>query len=178
MRLIEADKVTLATSLLEADAEIWWDSVQIRYPAQPSWEEFEREFCKQYYTQYHCNLMVVEFYQLTQGTRSVVEYAAVLRKLSQFLSESERTESLMGHRFEEGLASEIRVIMGTHEPQGFRSLVTAAEKAELLAKEQRMMSALEQSQSVWDRGCSSRIRFRQESEIFSGGSSQAEQQPL
>ena len=137
LRLSEEDKVTLATCLLENEAETWWDSIQARFSAVPSWEEFAHEFNEQYYTQFHRDQMVVEFYHLTQGTRTVTEYEAELRRLSRFVPDSERTDSLLAHKFEEGLNMDIRAAMGTPVGQGLRTLITMAGKAERVVAGQR-----------------------------------------
>lgn len=129
----------VATRLLEWDAEAWWSSIQSRYAVLPTWEEFLREFNKQYYTKYHRDQKIAEFYQLAQGSRTVTEYEAELRELACFVHESERTDDLLAHRFEEGLSPELRAIVGTIGAQDLRTLVTAAEKAERVAAQQRVV---------------------------------------
>ena len=64
-----------------------------------------------------------------------MDYETELRRLARFVPESERTEELLAHRFEDGLSVEIRSVIGTVGVQDMRILVTAAEKAESIVAE-------------------------------------------
>ena len=138
LRLPEADRVILATRLLEGDARTWWLSVRGRYMGTPTWDEFIRAFEDRYYPRYHRDQLTAEFYRLAQGTRSVVEYEAELRRLSRFVPEGERTEELLVHRFHDGLTTDVQAALGMAEYPDMRSIMTAAEKAERVVTEQRV----------------------------------------
>ena len=135
--LSDTDKVVLATRLLEGDAQTWWSSVRTRYTVTPAWDEFARVFNEQYYTQDHRDQMVVDFYRVAQDSRTVVEYESEFRRLARFVPESERAETLMAYRFEEGLSSEVRAVLGTVETRELRAVVTAAQRAERVLTQQR-----------------------------------------
>ena len=83
--------------------------------------------------------MVAEFYRLSQGLRTVTEYETELRRLSKFVLEGEHTDVLLAHRFEDGLATEIRAVLGMAEYRDMRMLVTAAQKSERVVADQRVM---------------------------------------
>ena len=61
MRLSDADRVTLATRLLEGEAELWWDSVQSKHSRQVPWDDFFREFRGQYPSPRQRDRMVIDF---------------------------------------------------------------------------------------------------------------------
>ena len=43
----------------------------------------------------------------------MLEYETKLHRLSRFVLESERTEELLAHRFEDGLSVDIQAVLGT-----------------------------------------------------------------
>ena len=137
MRLSDADRVTLATRLLEGEAELWWDSVQSEHSRQVPWDDFFREFRAQYPSPRQRDRMVIDFYVLTQDDRTVLGFETELRRLSRALPQSERTEALLAQRFLEGLSTEVRAGMRADISEGYDALVTAAVRAELAAVQRR-----------------------------------------
>ena len=119
--------------------------MEARYPVTISWTDFVHEFREQYPIPRLRDQRIVEFYQLTQDTRSVADYDAELQRLFHFLPECDRTESLLAYRFEDGLSIDVRVVMGTTTPRTYEALVTAAIKAERIITQLRAERDRDQS---------------------------------
>ncbi|KAK8940814.1 hypothetical protein KSP39_PZI010804 [Platanthera zijinensis] len=84
----ESQKATLATFMLEGEARLWWDEVELYHLAgrsltQVSIEEFSRMFFAKYLPATQRIAMENEFQRLTQGEGSVDTYLYEFKRVAQ-----------------------------------------------------------------------------------------------
>ncbi|XP_038887112.1 uncharacterized protein LOC120077296 [Benincasa hispida] len=115
MRCPEHRKVSLATFLLQKQAEDWWKLLKNRRGDQEEicWEEFRKAFFERFYPRSSRDMKQDEFLQLMQENMTVAEYELKYTELSKYglyivVDEKERCR-----RFETGLKQEIRTSVTT-----------------------------------------------------------------
>ena len=166
----EADKVRLASFQLEGNALRWWKSIRDTATGRVvSWEEFVRKFHAEYLPLSVQNQKKTEFMQLTQGSRTVREYALEFTNLSRFAPEVVATEPLKVWKFQHGLRPSLRSRVELFELSNYEAAVekaVVAEKGLEEAKEARLAQSS---------GQSSKNRKRNRDE---GGQSQPQRGPV
>ncbi|XP_038895929.1 uncharacterized protein LOC120084100 [Benincasa hispida] len=105
MRCPENIKLSLATFLLQKQAEDWWKLLKNRRGDQEEvcWEEFRKAFFERFYPRSFRDMKQDKFLQLMQGNMTVAEYKLKYTTLSKYalniiVDEKERCRS-----FESGL---------------------------------------------------------------------------
>ena len=115
MELDDELKLRVATRLMDKSAVTWWDNLKLRSTTPVIWNYFVQEFNEQYYTHFHRDQRIQEFFILKQFGRTVTKYETELRELSKFVLELANSEEYPCSKFEEGLSLEIRVKMSIIE---------------------------------------------------------------
>ena len=83
----EESRLAFAVYMLTGEAEHWWISMEsiMKERQEPvTWEVFRRKFLSEYFPDSIKYAKEVEFLQLTQGSKSVAEYAEKFKHLSHF----------------------------------------------------------------------------------------------
>ncbi|KAJ4717071.1 Retrotransposon protein, putative, Ty3-gypsy subclass [Melia azedarach] len=119
-RLIDCtdqQKVTCATYMLKRSASHW----------------FKELFNEKYFPQSLRDDKEAEFIQLTQGSKSLIEYERKFEELSRFAPHLVDTEARKARRFERGLKPELRKLISVLELKTYSSVL---QKAQILAKDE------------------------------------------
>jgi hypothetical protein len=106
----EANKALFAAQQLHGTARIWWDHY---FAMQPdghvvSWQEFKAAFRAHHIPEGLIECKVNEFLVLTQGTRTVMQYAQAFNHLCQYVSHHADTDAKKRDRFCRGLNTKLR----------------------------------------------------------------------
>ncbi|XP_017635768.1 uncharacterized protein LOC108477786 [Gossypium arboreum] len=112
------------------DAYHWWKTLISVVPKEAvTWDFFQEEFRKKYFSKRFINQKCKEFLGLKQGRMSVTEYEREFVRLSKYAQECMPTEAKMCRRFEDGLNEDIRVLVGILELKEFVVLVERSKKS-------------------------------------------------
>ena len=141
---IDHQKVAFATYILEADAKFQWNGVKrLLEESQTdiSWEVFKDVFYKKYFLASIRNAKELEFMQLCQGGRSVLEYIAKFEQLCKFSTIYQRNldEAWKCVKFEGGLKEDILAVVGHME---IRDIPTLLNKCRLVEESNRKLAAV------------------------------------
>ncbi|XP_058780830.1 uncharacterized protein LOC131654920 [Vicia villosa] len=106
-------KVWYGTHMLAVEAEDWWLETRQRLEAdgeEVTWVVFRREFLRKYFPEDVRGKKEIEFLDLRQGNKSVVEYASKFGELAKFYQhyDGPTGEFLKCVKFENGLRPEIK----------------------------------------------------------------------
>ncbi|KAK8934918.1 hypothetical protein KSP39_PZI014856 [Platanthera zijinensis] len=131
IRAEETLKVTLATFMLEGEARLWWDEVEVHHLAgrqltQVSIEEFSRIFLAKHVPAAQRIAMENEFQRLKQGEDSVDIYLHEFTRLGRYVGTIFADDQRKTNRFYEGLRDELRFLLSSSVSQGFQALVDTA----------------------------------------------------
>ncbi|XP_058774808.1 uncharacterized protein LOC131649080 [Vicia villosa] len=123
-----AQKVRYGTHMLAKEADDWWLETLARLEflgEEVTWNVFRREFLRKYYPEDVCGKKEIEFLELTQGNKSVTEYAAKFTELIKFYPhfDGEGAEFSKCIKFQNGLRSEIKKVVGYQKIRLFSNLV-------------------------------------------------------
>ncbi|KAJ4717010.1 Retrotransposon protein, putative, Ty3-gypsy subclass [Melia azedarach] len=105
-RLIDCtdqQKVTCATYILKGSASHWWEMTsraQDMDGYNVTWDRFKELFDEKYFPQSLRDDKEAEFIQLTQGSKSLIEYERKFEELSRFAPHLVDTEARKARRFE------------------------------------------------------------------------------
>jgi hypothetical protein len=106
----EANKALFAAQQLRGTARIWWDHYSAMQPDGHvvSWEEFKTAFRAHHIPEGLIERKLNEFLALTQGTRTVMQYAQAFNHLCQYASYHADTDAKKRDRFRRGLNTKLR----------------------------------------------------------------------
>lgn len=102
----EAQKVQLATFILEDEAHRWWMLMRIEHQGL-TWARFLELFYNKFFLQCMRDKKVTEFETLRQGNKTVAEYEAQFVKLAYFAPHMVDTDYKKARKFEGGLRNAI-----------------------------------------------------------------------
>jgi hypothetical protein len=107
----EAERVRFAAHQLEGPAAEWWDNYQITYPDVNAitWNQFQQAFRIAHVSDGVIQLKRCEFYDLRQGSRSVIEYGEIFNKLARYAPDDMSTDAKRQSEFIRGLNDEISI---------------------------------------------------------------------
>ncbi|CAH9118351.1 unnamed protein product [Cuscuta europaea] len=109
MQITPDVKLTIASRLHEGMTSTWWEGVEGKYRGIVSWENFERGFYTQYYSDYEVNVKHREYTNLKQREGvTVKQLGQEFRTLARFLSEYAVNEDRMTEHFGDALLLDIR----------------------------------------------------------------------
>jgi hypothetical protein len=106
----DANKAFLAAQQLRGTARIWWDHYHAMQPAGHvvTWDEFRTAFRAHHIPEGLIERKLNEFLTLTQGTRTVPQYAQVFNHLCQYAGYHADTNVRKRDRFHRGLNTKLK----------------------------------------------------------------------
>ena len=120
----DEEKLECAVSLLQESAYQWWTTVRRRVDGDLiKWSLFLREFRDQYIGDAYIEARRREFLQLRQDQLSVFEYEKEFLRLSKYYPALIATEEERCKRFEQGLNSELQLLLAAQQYTDFSKLV-------------------------------------------------------
>ncbi|XP_043699993.1 uncharacterized protein LOC122650663 [Telopea speciosissima] len=122
----EAQKLQCARYKLQHEAEAWWQTTKpILAAAHPelTWEIFKEAFFGSYFPSCVRRKKEVEFTELNQGPKSVLEYQQMFEELFFFAPEHMKTDEAKARKFEDGLRPSLGHVMVAHKAQGYSEVV-------------------------------------------------------
>ena len=104
-----ATRTRLATFWLEDESQIWWDWVKVSRDSETvTWEEFREIFMDKFFPASARHAKVREFFELKQGSMTVLEYVAKFTELARFGDDYVATDMAKVRKFEDGLKLSIQ----------------------------------------------------------------------
>jgi hypothetical protein len=124
----EANKTLFAAQQLRGNARIWWDNY---YAMQPdghviTWEEFRAVFRAHHIPEGLIERKLNEFLALTQGNRTVLQYAQAFNHLCQYAGYHADTDTKKRDRFHRGLNTKLKERLNLVRADNFNELVNMA----------------------------------------------------
>ncbi|KAA3465594.1 ATP-dependent zinc metalloprotease FtsH [Gossypium australe] len=132
------EKLKGAVSLLRDEAYRWWLTVRQGTPAdRVDWGYFKARFEGKYVGAGYLDSQRKAFLNLVQGSKSVAEYEAEFRRLSQYAKGIVATDYERCVRFEDGLRDELRVLIAPQRERDFAILMEKARIAKEVKRTER-----------------------------------------
>ncbi|XP_052734270.1 uncharacterized protein LOC128196752 [Vigna angularis] len=131
-RCPDENRLSYTEYLLTGEASHWWSSARMilegtRTPI--TWDLFKRKFYKEYFPDTLRYAKEVEFLELVQGNMSVSEYTDRFKHLLRF-NTMKVDEEWQCRKFENGLRSDIKLLVRGHRLREFPALVEMARDME------------------------------------------------
>src|SRR4051812_32431822 len=120
----DGDKVNYVAYHLEGVASSWWENYLNVRPAGPptTWNEFCTSFREHHIPKGLMDRKREEFYNLTQGRRSVDDFSHEFNRLACYATEEVSTDAKKQERFHRGLNSGLRREVNLHDFATFQVL--------------------------------------------------------
>jgi hypothetical protein len=124
----EENKVLFAAQQLRSVAHLWWDQFHAMQPAEHvvTWDEFQTAFRAHHIPAGLIEGKLNEFLSLTQGTRTVTQYAQVFNHLCQYAGSHADTDARKCDRFHRGLSTKLKEWLNLVKADNFNELVNMA----------------------------------------------------
>jgi hypothetical protein len=124
----EVTKVRFATQQLRGPARTWWDHFLAMQPAdhEVEWGEFKAAFRGHHIPAGIMDRKLNEFLALTQGNRTVLQYAQAFNDLCQYAGYHADTDEKKRDRFRRGLSTKLRDPLNTARANSYNELVNMA----------------------------------------------------
>jgi hypothetical protein len=121
-------KVRFATQQLRGPARTWWDHFLAMQPAdrEVEWREFKAAFRGHHIPAGIMDHKLNEFLALTQGNRTVLQYAQDFNDLCQYVGYHADTDEKKRDRFRRGLNTKLRDRLNTVRANNYNELVNMA----------------------------------------------------
>jgi hypothetical protein len=124
----EANNALFAAQQLRGIARIWWDHY---YAMQQdghvvTWEEFRTAFRVHHILEGLIERKLNEFLALTQGTRTIMQYAQAFNHLCQYVCYHADTNAKKRDRFHRGLNTKLKERLNLVKTDTFNELVNMA----------------------------------------------------
>jgi len=132
------NRLAFAVYMLTGEAKHWWiymKSIMEERDEPATWEAFRGKFLSEYFPDSVRYAKEVEFLQLTQGGKSVIEYAEKFKHFSRFYT-LPLDKEWRCNKFENGLHGDIRLMMA---PLSIKDFVALVEKARVMEKRKRVV---------------------------------------
>jgi hypothetical protein len=122
------NKALFAAQQLRGTARLWWDHFYAMQPADHvvTWDEFRTAFRAHHIPEGLIERKLNEFLNLTQGTRSVMQYAQVFNHLCQFAGYHADSDARKRDRFRRGLNTKLQERLNLVRANNFNELVNMA----------------------------------------------------
>jgi hypothetical protein len=119
-------KTRFAPQQLRGLARTWWDHFRAMLPAvhEVTWEEFKTAFRGHHIPAGILDRKLNEFLALTQGTRTVLQYAQAFNDLCQYLGYHADSDEKKRDHFRRGLNTKLRERLNTVRANNFNELST------------------------------------------------------
>ena len=121
-------KVRFATQQIRGPARTWWDHYLAMQPAdhEVEWREFKAAFRGHHIPAGIMDRKLNEFLALTQGTRTVLQYAQAFNDLCQYAGYNADTDEKKMDRIRRGLNTKLRDRLNTVWANSYNELVNMA----------------------------------------------------
>ncbi|XP_043710366.1 uncharacterized protein LOC122659301 [Telopea speciosissima] len=127
------EKIRCATFQLRGDADVWWRSLKdhfwAKYP-NATWAQFKEAFLKNYFPRNFRPKKEIEFMNLSQRSKSVLEYQQLFEEYFYFASIYLKTKDVKARRFERGLRASLSTAVVLHKYPTYAEVVKAAKLIE------------------------------------------------
>ncbi|KAJ9557277.1 hypothetical protein OSB04_011891 [Centaurea solstitialis] len=134
IRIHDEDKLRYASAMLTDRALVWWDntyeSLDSNTRENMLWDEFRSKFFEQYCPMDLQRRLEKEFWDLKQGTMTVMEYETEFNQKLRFAQRFLSTEDDKVERFVGGLRKEIRNFLVNREVPSFVKAVEFSRRCE------------------------------------------------
>jgi hypothetical protein len=123
-----AAKARFATQQLRGPARTWWDHFLAMLPANHvvTWEEFKPAFRGHHIPAGILDRKLNEFLALTQGTRTMLQYAQAFNDMCQYAGYHADSDEKKRDRFRRGLSTKLREHLNTVRANNYNELVNLA----------------------------------------------------
>jgi hypothetical protein len=120
--------VLFAAQQLRGTAHLCWDQFHAMQPAEHvvTWDEFQTAFRAHHIPEGLIERKLNEFLSLTQGTRTVTQYAQVFNHLCQYAGSHADTDARKCDRFHRGLNTKLKEWLNLVKADNFNELVNMA----------------------------------------------------
>jgi hypothetical protein len=124
----DENKVLFAAQQLRGIARLWWDQFHAMQPADHvvTWDEFRTTFRAHHIPERLIERKLNEFLNLTQGTRTVTQYAQVFNHLCQYAGSHADTDARKRDHFRRGLNTKLKEWLNLVKADNFNELVNMA----------------------------------------------------
>jgi hypothetical protein len=121
-------KTRFAAQLLREPAKTWWDHFHAMLPADHvvTWEEFKTAFKGHHIPAGILDHKLNEFLSLTQGTRTMLQYAQAFNDLCPYAGYHADSDEKKRDRFRRGLNTKLRERLNIVRADSFNELVNLA----------------------------------------------------
>jgi hypothetical protein len=121
----DENKALLAAQQLRGTARLWWDHFHAMQPADHviTWDEFRTAFRAHHIPEGLIERKLNEFLNLTQGTRTVMQYAQVFNHLCQYAGYHADSDARKRDRFRRGLNTKLKERLNLVRADNFNELV-------------------------------------------------------
>ncbi|XP_052734108.1 uncharacterized protein LOC128196656 [Vigna angularis] len=146
-RCPDDNRLAFTEYLLTSEASHWWASVKTILTdahAPITWEVFRNKFYEEYFPDSVRYAKEVEFLQLIQGGKSVLEYTNTFKQLLRFNTMA-TSEEWQCRKFENGLRSDLKVLISSLCIRSFPAMV---ERAKVLEKNMAEVERQKKQQQV------------------------------
>ncbi|CAH9139221.1 unnamed protein product [Cuscuta epithymum] len=151
MQLTPNLKMRVATRMLEGLASTWWEGVKGKYNGDVTWDNFELEFYRQYYSSFEVNQKRREYTTIKQGDEyTVKQLEQKFRDLARYLPEYAGNENRMVDHFWNALNLEVRERAAYQNNMTFNEVVTRGLIGEELWEERKAKDAEEARKRMWE----------------------------
>jgi hypothetical protein len=124
----DMNKALFAAQQLRGTAHLWWDHFYAMQPADHvvTWDKFRTAFRAHHIPEGLIERKLNEFLNLTQGTRTVLQYAQVFNHLCQYAGYHADTDARKCDRFRRGLSTKLKERLNLVKAENFNELVNMA----------------------------------------------------
>jgi hypothetical protein len=124
----DENKVLFAAQQLRSTARLWWDHFYAMQPTDHvvTWDEFWTAFRAHHIPEGLIECKLNEFLNLTQGTRTVMQYAQVFNHLCQYAGYHADSDARNRDRFRRGLNTKLKERLNLVKADNFNELVNIA----------------------------------------------------
>jgi hypothetical protein len=124
----DENKALFTTQQLRGTARIWWDQYYAMQPAGHAitWDEFRTAFRAHHIPEGLIVRNLNEFLNLTQGTRTILQYAQVFNHLCQYAGYHADTDARKRDCFRRGLNTKLKERLNLVKADNFNELVNMA----------------------------------------------------
>jgi hypothetical protein len=124
----DENKALFAAQQLRGIARLWWDQFHAMQPANHvvTWDEFWAAFRAHHILEGLIERKLNEFLNLTQGTRTVTQYAQVFNHLCQYAGSHVDTDACKRDHFRRGLNTKLKEWLNLVKADNFNELVNMA----------------------------------------------------
>jgi hypothetical protein len=124
----DVTKVRFATQQLRGPTRTWWDHFLAMQPVdhEVEWREFKAAFRGHHIPAGIMDRKLNEFLALTQGNRTVLQYAQAFNDLCQYAIYHADTDEKKRDRFKRGLSTKLRDRLSTVRANSYNELVNMA----------------------------------------------------